>query len=94
MKTNKLTYSTPIPKIKEYVRNIVNKHNAGAEYPCSLNEISQLFFADEKEGKNFIEKWFIHQKDYILSGKKVLLSANCLRRLFDMASMGLTPKQE
>lgn len=44
MKTNKLTYSTPVPKIKEYVRNIVTKHNAGTKYPCSLNEISQLFF--------------------------------------------------
>jgi heterodisulfide reductase subunit B len=94
MKTNKLTYSTPIPKIKEYVHNIVKQHNAGTEYPCILNEISQLFFTDEKEARSFIKEWFTQGKDYTLSERKVLLSANCLRRLFDMASMGLTPKQK
>lgn len=54
MKTNKLTYSTPIPKIKEYVRNVINKHNAGAEYPCSLNEISQLFLPTKKRVKTLL----------------------------------------
>ena len=94
MKTNKLTYSTPVPKIKEYVRNIVTKHNAGTKYPCSLNKISQLFFTNEKEARTFIKEWFAEGKDYILSRRKFFLSANCLRRLFDMASIGLTPKQQ
>lgn len=91
MKTNKLTYSTPIPKVKEYVRNIVSRHNAGVQYPSSLNEVSRLFFKDEKEAKAFIKEWFTEGKDYIISGRKVSLSAKCLRRLFDMASVGLTP---
>ena len=94
MKTNKLTYSTPIPKVKEYVRNIVSRHNAGIQYPSSLNEVSRLFFKDEKEAKAFIKEWFTEGKDYIISGRKVSLSAKCLRRLFDMASVGLTPNQQ
>lgn len=94
MKTNKLTYSTPISKIKEYVRNIVSRHNAGVQYPSSLNEVSRLFFKDEKEAKAFIEEWFTEGKDYILSKRKVFLSAKCLQRLFNMASMGLTPNQQ
>lgn len=94
MKTNKLTYSTPIPKVKEYVRNIVSRHNAGVQYSSSLNEVSRLFFKDEKEAKAFIKEWFTEGKDYIISGRKVSLSAKCLRRLFDMASVGLTPNQQ
>lgn len=94
MKTNKLTYYTSISKIKEYVRNIVSRHNAGVQYPSSLNEVSRLFFKNEKEAKAFIKEWFTEGKDYILSKRKVFLSAKCLQRLFNMASMGLTPNQQ
>lgn len=49
MKTNKLTYSTPIPKAKEYVRNIVSRHNAGVQYPSSLNEVADYFSRTKKK---------------------------------------------
>lgn len=92
--TKELSYSTPIPKINEYVREMVSKHNSGAKYPSCLNDVSQLFFHDVKEAKAFIKEWFAKDIDYTESGNNVLLSAKCLQRLFNMASMGLTPKQE
>lgn len=69
MKTNKLTYSTPIPKVKEYVRNIVSRHNAGVQYPSSLNEVSRLFFKDKKN-KGFYKRVVYRRERLYHIGKK------------------------
>ena len=82
MKTTKLTKYTPIPTVVEYVRRIVENHNSGNLFPVALSDICQLFFSGSECSFKYICSTFNQEKDYVIRGNDLYLSAECLRKLF------------